>query len=196
MEQTTKKRSFLKLKKSMTAQEYEDFDKAYAKEYANSDSEFARSYFVNKYNVSESCHYKLLYDAVVYNRVSEEEVDKMEAKSVGNQRAKAQGAGATSYLNYGRLRYERYKYIASLYTEKEIEELVKIIVENPKISLDIIAKIKGITLITLKIMLRKAIVECYIGDFEMMELYDRSIKGSSNPEKTKKSFERPTIKSQ
>lgn len=186
MGQTEKKRSFSKLKKSMSYNEYEAFDRVYAKEYANSSNEFARSYFIEKYNVSESCHYKLLYDAVVYNRVSEEEVDKMEAKSISNQKAKVGGAGASSYLNYAKLRRERYKYIASLYTEKEIEDLVKVIIANPKISLQVIADIKGITLITLKYVIRRAIVECYIGDIEMMEIYERSIKNSKNQKNTEK----------
>ena len=189
MEQTAKKRSFKRLKKSM-GNEYDAFDSKYAKEYANSSNEFSCSYFVNKYNVSENCHYKLLYDAIICNRVSEEEVNKMEAKAFKNQKAKVQNAGSSSHLNYARLRRERYKYIASTYTEKEIEELVKIIVANPKISLEVIATIKGITLMTLKFMLRRAIVECYISDSEVMGLYERSIKNLGNPEKTQKSFEK------
>ena len=173
MEQIAKKRSFKRLKKSM-GNEYDAFNSKYAKEYANSSNEFSRSYFVNKYNVSENCHYKLLYDAV----------------ALENQRAKVPNAGSSSHLKYARLRRQRYQYIASTYTEKEIEELVKIIVANPKISLEVIATIKGITPITLKFMLHRAIVECYISDSEVMGLYERSMKNSKNPEKTQKSFEK------
>ncbi len=189
MEQKTKKRSFVKLKKSM-GNEYDAFDSKYAKEYANSSNEFSRSYFISKYNVSENCHYKLLYDAIIHNRVSEEEVDKMETKASENQKLKAPNAGGTTYLNYAKLRRQRYQYIASTYTEKEIEELVKVIVDNPKISLEVIARIKGITLITLKFMLRRAIVECYISDSEVRALYERSIRNLGSSEKTQRSFEK------
>ena len=54
-----KKRSFTKLKNSMTLYEFERFCEKIATKYAKSDGEFSGSYFMKTENISRDCFYKI-----------------------------------------------------------------------------------------------------------------------------------------
>ena len=99
-----KKRTYTELKKQMTVEQFELFCKKLATRYANSEKQFSCSYFVKTENITKSCFYRILGEAIIRNLVSEEIVRKMEEKSLFNQKQHVQKAGITTLKHYGELR--------------------------------------------------------------------------------------------
>ena len=130
-----KKRSIRQLAKEMTLKEYEDFCLELATEYADTDYEFAKSYFCTKYNISQACYYKCLEYAVVNNLVDDIAVTGIMHKSAYNQNAyfkkkeEEEGnvtdkrIGGTSLAKYNRLYEERCILITNSFSEDEVDEI-------------------------------------------------------------------------
>ena len=66
-----KKRSFKQLKKEKNAEELRKFCRKMTEEYANSEAQFARSYFSEHYNISEKCFYEVIKYAIETNLVED-----------------------------------------------------------------------------------------------------------------------------
>ena len=170
-----KKRSFTKLKKSMTIDEFNRFCKKITKEYAESEAQFARTYFTEHYNISVDCYYKVLEYAVVTNLVEDIVVSKMMNKAIKNQTIHNESAGASSVLKYSRMYTQRCKYIAITFSKKEIEKIAIDFGDNPDISKGDLAAAYGISRKVLELLLVKAIEESIADDRTVNSIELRSI---------------------
>ena len=77
-----KKRSFKQLKKEKNAEELRKFCRKMTEEYANSEAQFARSYFSEHYNISEKCFYEVIKYAIETNLVEDVVVFKAMEKAI------------------------------------------------------------------------------------------------------------------
>lgn len=62
-------------------------------EYANSEAQFARSYFSEHYNISEKCFYEVIKYAIETNLVEDVVVFKAMEKASKNSEAHSKGSG-------------------------------------------------------------------------------------------------------
>lgn len=170
-----RKRSFKMLTTSMTTVELDKFCKRIAESYANSEARFARSYYMEHENISESCFYEILERAVVLNLVSEKTVDKMEKKSEINQASHAKGAGIRSREKYKELRKKRNEYIIFLYSEKDIKELAEDFANHPEISKSEFANKYDVSIKVIDTLLKKAITENIVRDEIFAKIEERSL---------------------
>ena len=186
-----KKRSFTQIKKTMQLSEFEAFCKKLTEEYANSDAQFSRSYFCNRYNISESCYYKVMEFAVVMDLVSDSIVSKMLNKSMANQNLHLAGAGGSSIAKYARMYSARCEYIALSFIDDEVRKIAKDFVDNPDIPKQEIATMHGISKKVLDLLLVRGIEQCIVDDETVNKIEERSIKNShpSNVQRTKEYFE-------
>ena len=182
------KRNYSYLKKHMSQEEFKTFCKKVANQYAKSDDHFSSSYFVKTENITKSCFYRVIEEAVVRNWISEEIVNKVEAKSISNQKYHAQNAGETTLRKYAELRRKRNEYIFSLYSDEEIRNIAKEFAERPvssyivneiefaerkeNISKRDFAKKYDLNIVVLDALLKKAFVE-NIADDEICKTIER-----------------------
>lgn len=185
-----KKRSFTRLKKNMSCEEFNKFCKKLTEQYAKSAPQFARSYFTEHYNISADCYYKVLEYAVVTNLVEDLTVSKMMNKAIKNQNLHNSSAGASSVEKYAKMYNQRCKYIANTFTDSEIRKIAIDFADNPDLSKADIATSYGITRKVFELILIRAIEENIVEDriVDAMEL--RSIKKSKvqNVEMSKEYF--------
>ncbi len=181
------KRSFRELKKTMEERELLELCKKIATEYANSPEEYARSYFMNKYDIKESCFYKCLEVAIIKNLITEELIEKMERKSINNQKVHDTTAGAKTHLKYYKMRKERDLYIFSQFSDDEIEK-VAIEFSYSKMSKGEFAKEKEISKRVLELLLKKAIEEAIVEDIIVYAIKERSITNAKNPKQVEEFF--------
>ncbi len=167
------KRNYSYLKKHMSQEEFKTFCKKVANQYAKSDDHFSSSYFVKTENITKSCFYRVIEEAVVRNWISEEIVNKVEAKSISNQKYHAQNAGETTLRKYAELRRKRNEYIFSLYSDEEIRNIAKEFAERKEnISKRDFAKKYDLNIVVLDALLKKAFVE-NIADDEICKTIER-----------------------
>lgn len=185
-----KKRSFTQLKKSMNCSEFNNFCKKLTKEYANSEAQFARTYFTQHYNISVDCYYKVLEYAVVTNLVEDVIVNKMMDKAVKNQSVHNESAGASSIIKYARMYDQRCKFIANSFIDKEIKTMAIDFGDNPDISKADLAASYGIVRKVLELVLVRAIEENIADDKTVDAIERRSIKNAKpeNVQMTKDYF--------
>lgn len=181
-----KKRSFIQLKKLMRYDEFCKFCKKVTEEYANSEAQFARSYFTENYNVSENCYYKILEYAVVTNLVEDVIVNKMMNKAVANQNLHSQGAGGSSIAKYARMYTQRCEYIAASFSEEEVKKIAIDFADNPDISKEDFATSCGIARKVLEIILERAIENNVVEDKVFEAIEKRSL--SKNSSKATKDY--------
>ena len=175
-----RKRSFRDLSKNMSVQEMDSFCKKIAESYANSEVRFARSYYMEHENISQSCFYKVLEINKVVNLVSEKTVDKMERKSEFNQSSHATGAGMTTREKYAILRKKRNEYIIFLYSDSEISELATEFANHFEISKPEFAEKYDVSITVLDTLLKKAITENLIDDETFAKIEERSLTKDSS----------------
>lgn len=178
--QKNTKRSFSVLKKSMTTTAFDYFCQKIAEEYANSDGEFARSYFSNKYDISNACFYKVLEYAIINNLVSDEIVDLMQSKAIQNQKPHANEAGIKSILHYQNMRKKRYEKIVSNLSEKEIKTIAKEFANNFDISKEELAEKHSMSIKVIDLILLKAILELIVDDETFALIRERSLSNNNN----------------
>lgn len=188
MEKTKKwKRSFRKLKKTMQEKELLEFCKKIATEYANSSEEYARSYFIDKYDITASCFYKCLETAIIRNLITEELIEKMEKKAINNQKAHDTTAGAKTHLKYYKMRKERDLNIFAEFSDNEIEKIA-IEFAYSKLKKAEFAKEKEISNRVIDLILKKAIEEAIVDDEVLYSIKERSIANAKNVEETEVFF--------
>lgn len=183
-----KRRSFSKLKHSMNLMEFESFCRKVATQYAKSDGQYSGSYFMKTENITRDCFYKILDEAVIRNLISEELVDKMESKSINNQKNHATNAGESSKQHYAMLRKKRNEYIICLYSDIEIKILAEDFAESIEESKKDFAKRYEISTPVLDVLLKKAFTENIADDMTCKKIEKRSLAKNSS-KKTKMFFE-------
>ena len=181
------KRTYSYLKKHMSLTEFENFCKRIASLYAKSENQFSSSYFVENDNITKSCFYKVLEEAVVRNLVSDEVVNMMEKKAIFNQNANAKSAGATTLNHYARLRKKREKFIMSIFTDDKIKELAEYFAQNPEDSKKDIAIKYGITNRKLDEFLQYAFIN-NIADDETCKLIEVRSLAKNSDDRAKQFF--------
>ena len=179
-----KKRSFRQLKKNMTYEEFNEFCKKIATEYANSESTFARTYFCNYYEIGESCFYRVLEYAIITNLVDDKLFKKMMEKSIANQISHKAGAGMTSVAKYNHLYSKRCEYITLSLPENKIKQIAEDFANNPNVSKEDIALKYNISRKVLELMLERSIIDNVVDDEIFEAIRNRSIKNSTPNKKT------------
>lgn len=183
MGKATSKRSFKVLKESMTAEEFKCFCKKIALEYANTRNEYARSYFKEQYKISVGCFYSILETAVINNWVSEEDVNRMEAKALANQKAHAEEAGISTRVHYANLRKKRNEYLLCKYSDEEMEKIAVEFATNTEMSKKQFADKLGLPTIVVDLLLKKVIVEAIVDDKTFIMIKERSIVNTPDEKK-------------
>jgi len=185
-----RKRSFTKLKKTMTYDEFNKLCKKITEEYANTEAQFARSYYCETYNISVSCYYKVLEYAVVTNLVEDVVVTKMMNKAISNQNLHKNGAGGSSIAKYARMYKKRCEHIAMTFPENEVKKFATEYGDNPDISKQDFASSYGVARKVLELLLVRAIEENIADDRTVDAIELRSIKNAKqqNVEMTKEYF--------
>lgn len=179
-----KKRSFTQLQKAMSYSDFCKFCKKITEEYAKSEPQFARSYFCNAYNISESCYYKVLEHAVVTNLVEDVIVSRMMNKAVANQSIHKDGAGISSRVKYARMYTQRCEYIAMTFSEEEVKRITTDFADNPDISKVDFASMCGVARKVLELVLERAIENNIVDDdvFEAIRIRSFSKDSSKDTE--------------
>lgn len=182
----SKKRSFEELKHTMKEEQFITFCTKLATQYANSEAQFARSYFTEYFNISSSCYTKLLEIAVIHNFVTDKMVDRMEKKAIANQNLHSEGAGSTSINHYAELRAKRKNYIVSTFSD---ENVVEIIIEFTSlcISKQELAEKYNVNTKIIDLIIKKGIVENLVSDEVFGKIERRSLE-KDNSYETKKFF--------
>lgn len=177
-------RSFTKLKNSVSLLEFESFCRRIAIQYAKSDGQYSSSYFMKAENISRDCFYKILDEAVIRNLVTDEIVDKMEAKAILNQKRHAINAGETSKQHYAQLRKKRNEYIIFLYSDIEIKILAEDFAKSTNETKADFAKRNGVSISVLDTLLKKAFTENIIDDeiCKMIEMRSKEKDSSKSAE--------------
>lgn len=175
-----KRRSFTQLKNSMTLKEFETFCRRIATQYAKFEEQYSASYFVKAENITKGCFYKILYEAIIRNLVSEELVNMMETKSICNQKKHALNAGETTRQHYARLRKERNEYIICSYTDLEIKQIAEDFTKSLEEKKTDFAKRYGIGITVLDSLLKKAFVENIADDEICKKIEKRSLSKDSS----------------
>ena len=179
----TKGRSFITLKSSMKEEEFQKFRKKIAEEYANSACEYARSYFLKQYEISQECYYQILSSVVIENIVSDETVEKMELKALANQKTHAVNAGLSTRKHYNNLRRLRLENMElSKFGDEEIKQIATKFAYSPLNKTEF-AKENQIAVRILSLLLEKAIVEVIIDDLTYQAIRKRSFDRASEGNK-------------
>lgn len=177
---SAEKRNYSYLKKSMSHEDFKDFCKRIANEYAKSEDSFSCSYFVKEENITKSCFYKVIEEAVVMNLVSEDTVNKIEAKSISNQQ-NHKNLGETTIRKYARLRKKRNEYIFSLYSDEEIRTIAKEFAEREEnVSKKDFAKKYDLSIPVFDALLKKAFIQNIADDETCKTIERRSIQKDSS----------------
>lgn len=173
----------------MSQEDFKTFCKRIANQYAKSDDHFSSSYFVKAENITRSCFYRVIEEAVVRNWISEDTVNKIEAKSISNQKYHAQNAGESTLRKYAELRRKRNEYIFSQYSDAEIKELAKAFAErSEEVSKRDFAKKYDLSIVVLDALLKKAFVE-NIADDEICRTIERRSFQRDSSKRTVEFFE-------
>lgn len=170
-----RRRNFTKLKTEYSYEGFCNFCKDVAERYANSDAEFARSYYCRTLNISEACFYRVLEFAVVMNLVSDEIFYKMREKAIKNQKAHAPNAGIASLEKYGIMYEQRCKYIAYAVQVEDVRKFALEYIEKNKISKKDLAKEYGYSTRVADILLVRSIEEGIITDEQVDEMQERCV---------------------
>ena len=184
-----KRRTFKHLKETMTARTFEDFCKRIANQYANSELHFSGSYFSEHENITKECFRTCLEYAIVQNFITEKTVDKIEKKSIANQKAHAKNAGESTKVYYAKLRKKRNEYILFLYSDSDIKSIAEDFANNPQITKKEFAEKYDISFSVLDVLLKKAFTENIVDDEICRKIERRSLAKDSS-KRTKEFFER------
>ncbi len=183
--------NFKNLKATMSLEKLNNFCKEIAEEYANSEPQFARKYFSNRYEITFSCFYKVLEYAVTQNLVEDIIVEKMMKKSITNQNLHKNGAGTSTVIKYAKMYTKRYKYIAEAISEKELKDLAIRFGKSPDIPKIEFASMYGVNSKVIDYALERAIKHNIVNDATVDLIEKRSIDNAKkgNVERVKKYFE-------
>lgn len=173
-----KKRSFKQLKKEKNAEELRKFCRKMTEEYANSEAQFARSYFSEHYNISEKCFYEVIKYAIETNLVEDVVVFKAMEKATQNSEAHSKGSGGRCKANYEKMYIQKCKYEAMLIPTEGVRHAAIDFADNPNITKQDIAASYGWNLKMFEIILIRAIQDNIVDDATVEAIEKRSINNS------------------
>lgn len=125
-------------------------------EYANSDLDFARTYFTEKYKISEHTFYKSRDYAIILGIVGEETCKKLRAKAAANcSRNNSRNSARKSLTHFEELKRQR-KYLRDAYSKDMIRSIANEYVQGATVR--DIATSHGTGEFTIKYLLKKGIV--------------------------------------
>lgn len=171
------KRSFTFLKKNKSPEDFDSFCREVTKRYANSTSEFSRSYYMNTYMISEKCFYSIIEYAITRNLVDDEIFMKAREKAAKNAAAHAEGACKSTYAKYSKMYIVRQAYAISKAKAIEIAETY---VRNPQLSLVQIADSYNMKPVVLQNLLERIIVDNICSDILFEAIETRSLRKCEN----------------
>lgn len=175
-------RNFTELKKELvTDEKLKKFGKKLFEEYANSDSEFSRSYFYKEYNITKSCFEKLMYFTMVEGSVSDDTIEKYKNKAIALQKAHVNTSARNTINRVRRVYTERQSREKPKTTEENIKSFVELYALNLETSKEDLAKATGYTVEEANIMIWRAITENIVCDETVKRIELRSI-NNSKPE--------------
>lgn len=177
-----KRRSFTQLKKSMSYEQFNKFCKKITEEYATSEAQFARSYYIKQYEISDACYYKIIEYAIVRNLVNDLIVTKAMNKAINNQKTHSTNAGCSTKAKYSKMYTKRCKYIADSYNVEEIKQMAIEYANTPGVSKTDLATSYGITRKVFELLLIRAIVEGIVEDNVVDAMEKRSKENTTNQE--------------
>ncbi len=174
-----KERNFTDLKKELSLDELKKLSKTVATDYA--ESEYCTSYliFVLRYNITKSCFYRLIEEAIVKNYVSDEMICKMQKKAISNQQAHNLSAGASSVNRYAQLRKKREVY--------RCKQVATYFAQNPQLSKYEVAEEYNLTVKQLYGLLYNAFVKNVVNN-KICKLIEKRSLSYDSSQKTKEFF--------
>ena len=126
------------------------------KEYANSDLDFARTYYSEKYNISNHTFYTLRDYAIIFCLVDTDTCKKLQKKSTANySRNNASNSAKASIAHYNSLLEKRQRFLNS-FSSNEIKDIALKYVEGVDVEKIAIAYDTGA--FAIKYLLKKGIV--------------------------------------
>lgn len=156
---------------------YEDIVKIVS-EYANSDYEFARSFFSEKYGISENTFYKCRDLAVICHLVNRDICEKLREKTGANYAVYSDKNSASgSYKHFADLIRRRNVFL-TLFTTEEITQICRKYSEG--IKFDIISLEYEVCVESIKQLLKKAIVDVIVPASLVDEMKERAKKEGKN----------------
>lgn len=182
-----KRRTFSDLEKKLTRKKLRMFIREVANFYANSDYGISRPYIANYYHITDSCYYKILEVAIIWNIVDDVVVKRMEEKTSYNATLHS-GTANKTHEKYARLREQREEYKRFPFTKKEAISIVVQFTEDRGVTKKILADIYCVTQRDIDKALYVACVNCWIDDALFQKLKDQSLEGISD-EKSIQFFE-------
>ena len=129
-------------------------------EYANSDQDFAKTYFTEKYNISAHVFYKCRDFAVVFCLVDDSTCCKLKQKTARNYSAKNPNGTAVSSVNHFNEIYQQRSDFLDTFTTQKIRYITNQYLND--ISLDDIAEENYTKSFTIKFFIKKGITNLLV----------------------------------
>ena len=180
-----KMKNFSELEKTKTRMQLREYVREVANFYANTNNGINKEYITNYYKITDSCYYKILECAVIWNVVNEATVNRMEEKTCYNAQLHS-GSFRQTEEKYEKLRERRKAYKEFPFTKKEAKEITNLFIEE-KISKEKLAEKYCTTKPKIDKAIYVAIAENWIKDDQYMKIKESSLKIDSS-EKTLEFF--------
>ena len=180
-------RNCLTLRKTLDLRDFYRLSQEIALKYAKKPQDVARSYFVERYNITPSTFYTLLEFSITHHLIDDETSKAIQKKILNNQETHGNN-GFFSKIKYKELENKREKYSAFL--KKDIVYIANYYANNDKYSKEEIANY--FCFYNTKVLdqiLKKACVELIISDKTFEALYKRAIKNAINIKRTETFFD-------
>ena len=175
-----KKENFSDLeRKYKTRKKLKKFIKDFAEYYANSDYELNRLYFTDLYNITDSCYFKLLEKAVVWNVVDEKVVEAIEQKTSFHARLHSGSAHATK-KKYAKLKYQRKLYKKFPFSKKEAINISKKFIQEKGITKEALANDYDVRKRDIDNAIYVACINNWINDSLFNRLKEQSLRSTND----------------
>ena len=180
-------RNFTTLRNEKTLENLYKFSKQVATDYACSPASTARSDFMRKYNITESCYYTILEFSVSHSLVSDVIVEKIIKKLTANQRDF--NNGYNTRVKYNLLKEDRKNY--SAFSKSEILYIAKYFAEHPEESkAEIASRFSFCDTKVLDQVLYRACIECIVTDKVFEQIKAHSLGSTQDLNKTEAFFQK------
>ncbi len=126
-----KRKNYSDLEKTKNRRQMRAFVKEVAEFYANTDNGISRPYITEYYQITVSCYYKILSNAVIWGVVDDATVKRMEEKTCYNARLHS-GSCYRTENKYAWLRKLRREYADFPFTKKEAQKITLLFIEEKK----------------------------------------------------------------
>ena len=130
--------------------------------------------------ITEACYYECIKRSIVYSLVTDEEVDRIEVRTIYNQRHNADTKGLKTKFKYTYLRLDRHSLIEETIrcSQKKKEELTKKYAES-KDGIFVFSFKQNIPYTALSKIVEEAIIKCYVEDDIVKKIQDKCLERKS-----------------